>query len=251
MMRTIDLTKKTAVVTGSSQGIGLVTAEVLHAAGANVVINYFADSGGVNAGLAQAAVARLGGRAIACAADVRRPQELSAMMNQAQDKFGSLDLLINNAGILRDRSVKKMAITEWTDVIDTNLTGVFQSCQAALPLLSEGGAIVNIASLSAVMGFFGQANYASAKAGVVALTKVLSKELARQNIRVNAIAPGVVETEMGQSIPPENRAAMIANIPLARFAQPREIADVVLFLCSDLSSYMTGQTVHVNGGWWA
>jgi 3-oxoacyl-[acyl-carrier protein] reductase len=250
-MRTIDLSEKTAVVTGSSQGIGLVTAEVLHAAGANVVINYFADPGGNNAGLAQGVVARLGQRAIACAADVRRPDELAAMMNQAKGKFGSLDLLVNNAGILRDRSVKKMAITEWTEVIDTNLTGVFQSCQAALPLLSEGGAIVNIASLSAVMGFFGQANYASAKAGVVALTKVLSKELARQNIRVNAIAPGVVETEMGQSIPPENRAAMIANIPLARFAQPREIADVVLFLCSDLSSYMTGQTVHVNGGWWA
>lgn len=250
-MRTIDLSNRTAVVTGSSQGIGLVTAEVLHAAGANVLINYFADPAGHNAGLAKAAIERLGQRAIACAADVRRPDELAAMMKQAKESFGALDLLVNNAGILRDRSVKKMAINEWTDVIDTNLTGVFNSCQAALPFLSEGGAIVNIASLSAVMGFFGQANYASAKAGVVALTKVLSRELARQNIRVNAIAPGVVETEMGQSIPPENRAAMVANIPLARFAQPTEIADVVLFLCSDLSSYMTGQTVHVNGGWWA
>jgi 3-oxoacyl-[acyl-carrier protein] reductase len=250
-MRTIDLSNRTAVVTGSSQGIGLVAAEVLHAAGANVVINFFADPAGHNRRLADAAVARLGQRVMACSADVRRPDELSAMMKQTRERFGSLDFLVNNAGILRDRSVKKMAAQEWSDVIDTNLTGVFNSCQAALPFISDGGAIVNIASLSAVMGFFGQANYASAKAGVVALTKVLSKELARQNIRVNAIAPGVVETEMGQSIPAENRAAMLANIPLGRFAQPTEIADVVLFLCSGLSSYLTGQTIHVNGGWWA
>jgi 3-oxoacyl-[acyl-carrier protein] reductase len=117
--------------------------------------------------------------------------------------------------------------------------------------LASGASIVNVASLAAVMGFFGQANYASAKAGVVALTKVLSKELAKQNVRVNAIAPGVVDTEMGQSIPAENRAAMLTNIPLGRFAEPREIGDVVLFLSSDLASYVTGQTIHVNGGWWA
>jgi 3-oxoacyl-[acyl-carrier protein] reductase len=250
-MRALDLTHKTAVITGSSQGIGLTTAEALHAAGANVVINYFADAQGHNERLAKEAIARLGSRAMACAADVRKPDELANMMEQAVGTFGALNILVNNAGILRDRSLKKMSATEWSDVIDTNLTGVFNSCQAALPHLSAGGAIVNIASLSAVTGFFGQANYASAKAGVIALTKVLSKELARQKVRVNAVAPGVVDTEMGQSIPPENRAAMLTNIPLGRFAQPTEIADVVLFLCSDLSSYMTGQTLHVNGGWWA
>jgi len=117
--------------------------------------------------------------------------------------------------------------------------------------MSENGAIVNVASLSAVTGFFGQANYASAKAGVIAFTKVLSKELARKNIRVNAVAPGVVDTEMGKSIPEENRKAMLLNVPLGRFAEPSEIADAVVYLSSDMSSYVTGQTLHVNGGWWA
>lgn len=247
----IDLTGKTAIITGSSQGIGQTTAEVLHAAGANVVINYFNDPAGHNRGLADAIVARLGTRALEAAADVRRPEELQAMVAKTVERFGQLDLLVNNAGILRDRSFRKMSLQEWQDVMDTNLTGVFNSCQAAADALSEGGAIVNVASLSAVTGFFGQANYASAKAGVVTLTKVLSKELARRKIRVNAIAPGVVDTEMGQSIPEENRKQMLTNIPLGRFADPQEIARVILFLCSDLSSYVTGQTIHVNGGWWA
>ena len=144
-----------------------------------------------------------------------------------------------------------MSTEEWNAVIDTNLSGVFNSCKAAVEHLSENGAIVNVASLSAVTGFFGQANYASAKAGVIAFTKVLSKELARKNIRVNAIAPGVVDTEMGKSIPEENRKVMLTNVPLGRFAEPSEIADAVVYLASDMSSYVTGQTLHVNGGWWA
>jgi 3-oxoacyl-[acyl-carrier protein] reductase len=250
-MRSIDLSNKTAIVTGSSQGIGQATAEALHAAGANVVINFFADPDGSNQKLADAVVAEMGDRAIAIAADVRDNEQLTAMVNQTVEKFGSLDILVNNAGILRDRSFKKMSQVEWQDVIDTNLTGVFNCCKAAMEQLADNGAIVNVASLSAVTGFFGQANYASAKAGVITLTKVLSKELARKNIRANAIAPGVVDTEMGKSIPEENRKAMLTNVPLGRFAEPKEIADVVLFLCSDLSSYVTGQTVHVNGGWWA
>lgn len=250
-MKSISLEGKTAIVTGSSQGIGQRTAEILHAAGANVVINYFDDPAGHNRQLGDAVVAKLGGRAMAAAADVRKPAELQAMVAGAVSRFGRLDLLVNNAGILRDRSFRKMSLAEWQDVIDTNLTGVFNSCQAAVEALADGGAIVNVASLSAVTGFFGQANYASAKAGVVTLTKVLSKELARKQIRVNAIAPGVVNTEMGQSIPEENRKAMLGNIPLGRFAEPDEIANVILFLCSDLASYVTGQTIHVNGGWWA
>lgn len=250
-MRQIDLKGKTAIVTGSSQGIGLETATVLHDAGANVVINFFDDPDGTNRGLASAAIAKLGERAFAAAADVREPEQLDDMVNDAMDRFGGIDILVNNAGILRDRSFKKMSDREWHDVIDTNLTGVFNSCKAVVNDLNEGGAIVNVSSLAAVMGFFGQANYASAKAGVMTLTKVLSKELARKKIRVNAIAPGVVNTEMGMSIPEENRKVMLANIPLGRFAEPSEISDVVLFLCSDLSSYVTGQTIHINGGWWA
>jgi 3-oxoacyl-[acyl-carrier protein] reductase len=250
-MRTIDLTNKTAIVTGAGQGIGLATAQSFHRAGANVVINFFPDDADNNLKLAEAAVTDLGAKAIAMPADVRNPDQLKQMVEHTVEKFGTLDILVNNAGIIRDRSVKKMSAAEWTDVIDTNLTGVFNSCQAAIGHLTDGGTIVNVASLSAVTGFFGQANYASAKAGVITLTKVLSKELARQHVRVNAVAPGVVDTEMGKSIPEENRKAMLTNVPLGRFAEPQEIADVILFLASDLSTYVTGQTIHVNGGWWA
>ena len=196
------------------------------------------------------ASASLGDRCLALPADVRDPEQLVTMCSEITTRFGGIDILVNNAGILRDRSFKKMTHSEWSDVIDTNLTGVFNCCKAAMDNLNEGGAIINVASLSAVTGFFGQANYASAKAGVMTLTKVLSKELARQNIRVNAVAPGVVDTEMGKSIPEENRQAMIKMVPLGRFAEPREVGDVVLFLASDLSSYVTGQTIHINGGWW-
>ncbi len=248
-MRNIDLTGKTAIVTGGGQGIGLATSLSLHNAGANVVINYFPDD--ANKAIAEKVVTDLGERAMIGEADVRNPDQLSAMVSAAVKQYGSLDILVNNAGILRDRSFKKMSQNEWQDVIDTNLTGVFNGCKAAIESLSENGVIVNVASLSAVTGFFGQANYASAKAGVMTLTKVLSRELARKNIRVNAVAPGVVDTEMGKSIPEENRKAMLTNVPLGRFAEPSEIGDVVLFLCSDLSSYVTGQTIHINGGWWA
>jgi 3-oxoacyl-[acyl-carrier protein] reductase len=249
-MKTIDLSGKTAIVTGAGQGIGKAIALALHGAGANVVLNYFEEGTGLNRGLADKVVRSLGDRAWMAAADVRNPDQLAAMVQESVARFGGIDFLINNAGILRDKSFKKMTLEDWSAVIDTNLTGVFNACKAAAESLRDGGAIVNIASLSAVTGFFGQANYASAKAGVMTLTKVLSKELARRNIRVNAIAPGVVMTEMGESIPEENRKAMLTQVPLGRFAQPSEIADVALFLCSDLSSYMTGQTVHVNGGWW-
>ena len=250
-MRQLDLSGKTAIVTGAGQGIGLATATSLHAAGANLVINFFDDADGNNKAQAEKVVADFGERAMAAGADVRKPDELEAMVAAGVKKFGGLDIVVNNAGILRDRSFKKMSDTEWSDVIDTNLTGVFNVCKAAIGSLNEGGAIINVASVSAVTGFFGQANYASAKAGVITLTKVLSKELARQNIRVNAVAPGVVDTEMGKSIPEENRKAMLTMVPLGRFAEPSEIGDVVLFLASDMSSYVTGQTIHINGGWWA
>jgi 3-oxoacyl-[acyl-carrier protein] reductase len=143
-----------------------------------------------------------------------------------------------------------MSLDEWQSVIDTNLTGVFHVCKVAAEKMADGGRIVSLASIAASVGFFGQANYAAAKAGVGAMTRVLSRELARRNITVNAVAPGVVLTEMGKTIPIEVRAAMLANIPLARFGEPDEIGKVILFLCSDLASYVTGQTIHVNGGWW-
>jgi 3-oxoacyl-[acyl-carrier protein] reductase len=250
-MKTLDLTGKTAIVTGSSQGLGRETATALHAAGANVVINYFADSEGVNQGLANEVVAALGGRAIIAAADVRNREELDAMADKAISEFGSLNIVVNNAAVLRDRTIKKMTDAEWSAVIDTNLTGVFNMNKVAAEKLSEGGRIVSMSSVAGVLGVFGQVNYSSAKAGVIAMTKVLSKELARKAITVNAVAPGVVLTEMGKSIPEKARDAMLAQIPLGRFAEPEEISNTILFLCSDLASYITGQTLHVNGGWWA
>lgn len=246
----IDLTGKTAIITGASQGLGQTTAEYLHRAGANVIVNYFEEGKGQNAALANGIVERLETRAMAIAADVRDPNSLQTMWQDSTDRFGGVDILVNNAGILRDKTIKKMDSSDWQAVIDTNLTGVFHCCKLAIERLNDGGRIVNLASISAILGFFGQANYVAAKSGVIGLTKVTSKEAARRNITVNAVAPGVVLTEMGKSIPEESRQAMLTQIPLNRFGEPQEIAQVILFLCSPLASYMTGQTLHVNGGWW-
>lgn len=249
-MIAIDLTGKTALVTGAGQGLGQATATLLHQAGANVVINYFSDPQGVNAARANETAKRLGARAVAIDADVRNPEQVDAMVTRAIEQFGGLHIVVNNAGILRDRTLRKMSSAEWQAVIDTNLTGVFNICKASADKMADGGRIVNLASIAAAVGFFGQANYAAAKAGVAAMARVLSRELGKRQITVNAVAPGVVLTEMGQSIPAEARAEMIKNIPLGRFGEPDDIARVILFLCSDLGGYVTGQTIHVNGGWW-
>lgn len=248
-MTSIDLSNRVAVVTGASQGLGEAIASTLAQAGASVVVNYFPDPEQLNRGRAEAVSSRIGGAVMP--ADVRDEAQVRAMFDQVQAQFGRLDIVINNAGVLRDRTLKKLTPALWQDVIDTNLTGVFNVCRGAAERMNDGGRIVSLSSISASMGFFGQANYAAAKAGVVGLTRVLSRELARRRITVNAVAPGVVLTEMGLSIPESNRVEMLKNIPLGRFAEPREIADCVLFLCSDLASYVTGQTLHVNGGWYA
>lgn len=249
-MLPLDLAGRTALITGGGQGLGLAAAQLLHRAGAAVVINYFDDPDGMNRPKALAAAEALGPRAHALAADVRHAEQVRDLIRQIIDRVGRLDIVVNNAAIIRDRTVRNMSLDEWQSVIDTNLSGVFHVCQAAAPLMSDGGRIVNMASISGQIGLFGQANYAAAKAGVVGLTKVLSRELASRNITVNAVAPGLALTEMGRSIPESIRATMLAQIPLRRFAEPEEIAQVVLFLCSDLASYVTGQTLHVNGGWW-
>ncbi|MBL4700578.1 MAG: 3-oxoacyl-ACP reductase FabG [Phycisphaeraceae bacterium] len=245
----IDLTGKTALVTGASQGIGAEISKTLHRAGANVVINYFDDPQGNNVVAAQKIVAELGDRAICCEADVRNAQAVQAMVAQAVATWGSLDIVVNNAGIIRDRTLKKMTHDDWDSVISTNLTGVFHLCKAAEPVLADEGRIINIASIAGVFGFFGQSNYAAAKAGVIGLTKVLSRELARRKITVNAVAPGMIHTPMAATVPPEVQAKMIASIPLGAFGEPQDIAHMIAFLCRDLARYITGQTLHVNGGW--
>ena len=248
-MLSIDLSGKAALVTGGGQGLGAATARALTQAGASVAINYFNDPQGVNRKRASETAAKLGAQAMIVEANVREPANVTRMFDEVLARFGHVDIVVNNAGIIRDRTMKKMSQEEWDSVIGTNLTGVFNVCREASIKLADGGRIVNMASISGVIGLFGQANYAASKAGVIGLTKVLSKELARRRITVNAVAPGVVLTEMGKTIPEEVRTEMLKSVPLGRFGEPEEIANTILFLCSDLSSYITGQVIHVNGGW--
>lgn len=246
----IDLEGKTALITGGGQGLGAATAARLAEAGCRVGVNYFNDAQGHNRSRAEATCNEIGAAAIAVEADVRDGQQVAAMFDTMEQSLGTIDIVVNNAAILRDKTLKRMSAEDWQSVLDTNLTGVFNVCQQAGQRLADNGRIVNFSSISAFSGFFGQSNYAAAKAGVSAMTRVLSKELAKRQITVNAVAPGVVLTEMGKSIPEEVRAPMLHAIPLGRFGEPREIADVVVFLCSELSRYITGQTLHVSGGWW-
>jgi 3-oxoacyl-[acyl-carrier protein] reductase len=249
----IDLSGKTALVTGASQGIGAEIARTLHRAGAQVVLNH-PDLGNGKTRLDAEAIAadlnnarRASARVVA--ADVSDAQAVQTMMSSVRDVEGGLDVLINNAGIIRDRTIAKMTLEEWRTVIDVNLSGVFHCCKFGLEILRDGGAIVNMGSLSAEIGFHGQANYSAAKAGVQALARVLSKECAKRSIRVNSVAPGVIDTSMVASVAEAVRGEMLKSIPLRRFGTPREVADAVLFLCSPLASYITGHTLQVNGGW--
>jgi len=249
-MLTHDFSGKTVLVTGSSRGLGAELLRRFVRAGATGVLHYWNDGSGQNRADADAVVAELPpGRVHRHAADIRSSAEVEAMMMAVQSQCGDLDILVNNAGILRDRTLRKMTTDDWHAVIDTNLTGVFHGCKYGAAVMRDGGRIINVASVAGLVGILGQANYAAAKAGVLGLTRVLAKELARRGITVNAIAPGVVETGMIADIKPELRAEYIKQIPLGRFATTADIANAVLFLAAEESAYITGQVLPITGGW--
>jgi len=215
--------------------------------GARCVLNYAADPQGRNLADAQRVAAALRDPLI-IEADVANLDSVRAMMEQITKTLGGLDILVNNAGILRDRTIKKMTEDEWQSVLNVNLGGVYHCIQQAIPILRQGGRVVNISSVTGQIGLFGQANYASSKAGIMALTRVAARELARQQITVNAIAPGFIDTDMTKVLPEEQKQQLLSRIPLGRLGAPEEIASVVVFLASDAGAYISGETIHVNGG---
>ena len=239
---------KVAVVTGASRGIGRAIALKLADEGAKVVVNYSGSQ--AKAEEVVAAIQEAGGEALAIQASVAKSDEVVALMDAAVKTFGSLDILVNNAGITRDNLLMRMKENEWDDVIDTNLKGVFLCTKAVTRQMMKqrAGRIINISSIVGVAGNAGQANYVAAKAGVIGLTKTTAKELASRNILVNAIAPGFIETEMTAELPEELKQGMLTQIPLAKLGQPEDIAKAVVFLASDDANYMTGQTLHIDGG---
>jgi 3-oxoacyl-[acyl-carrier protein] reductase len=232
--------------------MGAAILEAFAHAGATCLLHYFHDSAGQNRRDAEQLAERLRSERATVhlyQADVRKADEIQTLMQKIQADHGGLDVLVNNAGVIRDRTVKKMTLDEWHAVIQTNLDGVFYCSKYGADVLRDGGRIVNIASISGVVGFHGQANYASAKAGVIALTKVLAKELARRNITVNAVAPGVIQTPMIGEIKPDVMAYYQQQIPLGRVGRPEEVAAAVLFFASEEASYITGATLPITGGW--
>jgi 3-oxoacyl-[acyl-carrier protein] reductase len=247
----IDFSGKVALITGASQGIGAQIARTFHRANATVVLNH--PNIGPTATDAETVAAELNSAransAVVVAADVADAESVQKMMAEIKQRLGAIDFLINNAAIIRDRTISKMSLDEWHAIMDVNLTGVFHCCKFGLEIMRDGGAIVSMGSIAAIVGSFGQANYAASKAGVISLMKVVSRECARRQIRANTIAPGVIDTAMSATIPEAVRAEMFKQIPLARLGTTEEIASVALFLCSPLASYVTGQTIEVNGGW--
>ena len=182
--------------------------------------------------------------------DVTQPDQVEAMMKQIQDQRGGLDILVNNSGVIRDRTIKKMSLDEFESVIRVNLIGTFTVTQKAVAILRNGGRVINMSSVSGQMGLFGQANYSSSKAAIIALTKVSAREFARQNITVNAIAPGFIDVGMSKGMPDEVTQNFIKQIPLGRLGEAHEIVDAALFLASPMASYITGHVLNVNGGFY-
>ncbi|EFD93515.1 3-oxoacyl-[acyl-carrier-protein] reductase [Megasphaera lornae] len=244
----MQLTGKTAIVTGGSRGIGRAIAEQLAQAGANVAIIYAGRTEAAEETLRLVQAAGSKGKIIQC--DVSQEAAVAAMVKEVKDDFGSVDILVNNAGITRDTLLMRMKTEDWQAVLDTNLTGAFYCTRNAVKWMMKqrSGAIVNITSIVGQIGNAGQANYAAAKAGMIGFTKAVAKEFAARRIRVNAVAPGFIETDMTAVLSEDAKKGILASIPLGYMARPEEVAKAVVFLASDEVQYITGQVLNVDGG---
>jgi 3-oxoacyl-[acyl-carrier protein] reductase len=248
-MSDLDFNGKVVLVTGSSRGIGAEMIKAFGTRGAKCVVNYVADPQGQNKTDATNVANELK-EPLVIECDVTKPEQVEALMKQIQDRHGGLDILVNNSGIIRDRTIKKMSMEEFESIVRVNLTGTFNVTQKAATILRSGGRIVNLSSLSGQMGLFGQANYSSSKAAIIALTKVSAREFARQNITVNAIAPGFIDVGMSKGMSDEVTENFKKQIPLGRLGDVKEIVDAAIFLASPMASYITGHVLNVNGGFY-
>jgi len=240
------LKEKIVLITGASTGIGKATAIEFAKNKVNVVINYY--SGDEEAQKVVEEIKKYGVESIAIKADVTKVDEVEQMASTIQKKFGKVNVLVNNAGIVKDRTLKNMTNEEWHAVINTNLNGVFYVTKAILPLIGEGGRIISISSIVGQYGNFGQCNYAAAKAGIIGFTKSLAKELGKKKITVNAIAPGLVKTSITKDIPFFRKKIIDYMTPLKEAAEPEDIANAVMFLASEKARYITGSVINVDGG---
>ncbi|MDP2973842.1 MAG: beta-ketoacyl-ACP reductase [Candidatus Diapherotrites archaeon] len=240
---------KVAIVTGASRGIGKAIALLLAEQGAKLAVNYFEKKEQADETVKQ--IEKIGGQAIAIKADISSQKECEEMVKKVKEKFGKIDILVNNAAITIDKTFKNSTKEEWDKIMAVDLDSLFNTVHPTLKIMLEqgSGAIVNIASASGEIGFFGQVSYSAAKAGVIGFTKALAKEVASKGIRVNAVSPGVIAgTLISDKIPKEVQEKFVETIPLKRMGKPEEIAKAVLFLACDDSSYITGQVIGVNGG---
>ncbi|MBN2241362.1 MAG: 3-oxoacyl-ACP reductase FabG [Acidobacteria bacterium] len=244
----MELEGKVAIVTGASLGIGSACALDLANNGANVAINYRKHDAEANAICEQ--INAMGRRGLAVKADVSSFQDAQTMVENVVKEFGHIDILVNNAGVNRDAVIWKMTEQQWDEALDINLKGYFNYIRAVAPLFKEqqGGKIVNVTSINGIRGKFGQSNYSAAKAGIIGLTKTVARELARSNVNCNAVAPGLIETDMMKQAPEDVKQKALAEIVLGRMGAPEEVAWVVTFLCTEKARHITGEVIKVDGG---